>query len=96
VIGTEIKNKKIKNALVAHFYEGIAGEAHPAGCFEPHHAIRAIRGKKIVDIVICFGCSGVLIYYGKLRSETYTTHIPQRFFNAVLDEAGVPNNGTSY
>lgn len=87
---TEIKSRKIKSDLVAHFYDGMEDEIFAAGCFQPHHAIRAIKGKKVVDMVICFGCSGVEITYGALEGRTHVSSTPQKFYDAVLTEAGVP------
>ena len=91
IIGqTEIKSRKVRADLVAHFYDGMEEKIYPAGCFEPHHAIRAIKENKTVDLLICFACSGVEIYYGELYSKTHVAKTPQAFYDAVLTEAGVP------
>ena len=89
---TEIKDEKIKSDLVAHFYDGMAAESIAKGCFSPHHAIRAMKGQKTVDLVICFSCSGVHIYYGEERSRTHVAQEPERFYNAVLATVGVPRS----
>jgi hypothetical protein len=86
---TEIKDKKTKSDLVAHFYNGMAGESLSACCFNPHHAIRATKGQKTVDLVICFSCSGVEIYYGQAQGRAQVSQEPERFYNAVLAGAGV-------
>jgi len=87
----QIKDKKIKADLIAHFYDGMADEnIMSAACFNPHHAIRAMRGKKVVDLVICFSCSGVQIYYAEEMGRTNVSETPERFFNHVLTNANIP------
>jgi hypothetical protein len=86
----EIKDSKLRRDLIAHLYDGMAGFALAAGCFNPHHAIRAIKGNRTVDLVICFSCSGVDIYYGKLKGHTNVAAIPRKFYDSVLTDAGVP------
>lgn len=93
IIGqSEIKDTKIKADLVAHFYDGMAGDIMAAGCFNPHHAIRAMKGQKTVDLVICFSCSGVEIHYGQQEGRTNVAREPERFYDAVLADAGVPRS----
>lgn len=89
---TEIKDKKISAALVAHFYDGLADKQPEAGCFMPRHAIKAIKGQRQVDLVICFGCGGVDIYSGKQSGHMTVNDRPLSFFNAVLNDANVPLN----
>ncbi len=77
--------------LITRFYDGIEKqEVFAACCFSPHHALRAVRGNKTVDLVICFSCSGVQIHYGKEEGRTHVGKSPQRFFDHVLTSAGVP------
>ena len=52
---TLITEPKEKSDLIAHFYNGMQGEIMHAACFNPHHAIRAIKGDKTLDLVIFFG-----------------------------------------
>lgn len=50
--------------LLSRLYQGIAeGDQNSrAGCFEPHHAIRATRGERTVDLVICFQCVALEVW----------------------------------
>ena len=86
----EIQDSKIRSKLIAYLYDGMAGFALAAACFNPHHAIRAIKGNKTIDLVICFTCSGVDIYYGKLEGHANVAPEPRRFYDSVLTDAGVP------
>ena len=92
IIGkTEIADVKTRRALVAHLYNGIAkSDGVSAACFNPRHAIRASKGGKTVDIVICFGCQNLQVHYQKSLSYAPITRAPQNFYNSVLQEAGVP------
>ena len=87
---TEIADVKTRRALVAHIYHGIATHRDAAGCFDPRHAIRASKGDKTVDLVICFSCSGIEVHYGKEIGRGNTSETPQNFYDSVLEKAGVP------
>lgn len=88
---TQIADQKERAKLIAYLYDGLTDEhIFMAGCFTPHHAIRAIRGKKIVDLVICFSCSGIDIYYGQQQGHTNVGNAPQPYFDSVLTNAAVP------
>jgi hypothetical protein len=91
----EITDQKTRADLVAHFYSGMADQialGYASGCFNPHHAIRATKGQKTVDLVICFLCSNVRVHYGELNSHTGVTREPESFYDAILREAGVPRS----
>ena len=98
---TTIQSKDERKALIASFYDGLVSVPGKGnfkqigmGCFNPRHGIRAERGGKTVDLVICFGCFGLKVYEnGKLASHTLLPGAaPQPYFNSVLTQARVPLN----
>lgn len=94
VIGqTTIQDPEIKRNLIAYLYSGMADANLHAACFNPHHAIRATKGNKIVDMLICFSCSGIEIYYGQAKGQTFTSNAPRAYFDSVLKKYNVPLDG---
>jgi hypothetical protein len=54
--------------LVRILYRGMAEQKVGARCFVPHHALRAVRGGKTLDLVLCFTCQWVHIHHnGKMK-----------------------------
>ncbi len=31
-------------------------------CFNPHHALRLVKNKRVIDVIICFGCGNTQIW----------------------------------
>jgi hypothetical protein len=62
-----------------------------AKCFLPRHGIRVTADGKTIDLVICFECSWIYIYYGDKDGPHVTTSGgPQPAFDKVLKDNGVP------
>lgn len=60
-------------------------------CFNPRHGIRATRGGRVTELVICFECKQVRVYQnGRRVSSFLTSPSPQRVFDEVLRAARVP------
>lgn len=89
---TEIKDKKVKADLVSQFYAGMAANLEPADCFFPHHALRAVRGGKTLDLLICFSCNGVKTYYENEEGSTSVNRDSESSYNQVLKKAGIRTN----
>ena len=74
--------------------QGIAkSDSEGAKCFEPRHALRATYEGKTVDLVICFECSWVYVYYGKEPTRQAVVTVArdaQTVLDATLKLAGVP------
>jgi hypothetical protein len=55
-------------------------------CFNPHHAIRAVRAGKTADFVICFECQTVESYLdGSHAGSAAITRDPASMFDAALE-----------
>jgi hypothetical protein len=91
---TEVKDAKTREQLLASLTKGIAdSDGNGAKCFDPRHGIRAKFDNQSVDVVICFECSWVYVFYngGNNREGTaVTTRTPQDAFDKVLKDAKVP------
>lgn len=63
--------------LVEGVLSGVeAKEVESAKCFNPRHGIRAERGGRVVEVVICFGCKRVEVYVdGAVVSVGGTTEV---------------------
>jgi hypothetical protein len=89
---TTVKNADTLKALVAAFKKGVAeNDGIVAGCFNPRHGIRVTHDGKTFDFVICFECYQVEVYIdGKKVKGFLVTRSPQKAFDKVLKDAGVP------
>lgn len=63
-------------------------------CFYPHHGLRVLSGKKTLDCVICFKCKTMMTYSVGTDGSTPFGHAPEKFFNQLLKNAGVPFDPT--
>jgi len=91
---TVVKDAPARKQVVGSLYNGIAeNTGNGAKCFDPRHGVRATVEGKTVDLVICFECSWVYVYYdreGDRQGVAITTGKPQAVFDKVLKDAGVP------
>lgn len=61
VVVTETRTRETLNASIRTGVEGWDGAA--SGCtFQPRHAVRIVRGDRVIDIVICYRCGDVYIH----------------------------------
>ncbi len=60
--------------------------------FQPRHAIRLIRGQRVVDILICYHCGDVFIYDAASGKEDrrYIVRGPPPVFDEVFRAANIP------
>ena len=52
-------------------------------CFDPHHGLKATSKGEVVDLVICFECSLLFIYYGtdeKRMGNRWTVGSDEQFY----------------
>lgn len=89
---TEIKDAVTRRRLVAAFNRGVNDhDGSVAGCFIPHHGIRAQKGKHTVELVICFKCAQVQTFVdGEPAESMLISTSPRALFNEVLERARVP------
>ena len=70
------------------FYEGVIHPEPMAGCFKPHHGLRAKSGGDEVEIRICFTCKNFALKWG--LAESFGGRMgpmsrgPEATFNRVL------------
>lgn len=51
-----VEDPLVRIELLERIYRGLVEARGMALCFEPHHAVRAVRGDVVVELVICFEC----------------------------------------
>ena len=59
-------------------------------CFEPHHGLRAVSEDKTIDLVICFHCTSIVTYADGQEGNAPIGRAPEKYFNQLLENAGVP------
>jgi hypothetical protein len=89
---TKLEAAPTRKAVLDALAKGMAAPSRGAKCFDPRHAIRATRGGKTVDLVICFECSWVHVHLGGKKDGPALTIASgtQPAFDKVLKAAGVP------
>jgi hypothetical protein len=89
---TVVTNNDVRELLVTTFKKAIeenTGYGKP--CFCPRHAIRVTHHGETADFLICFECLQVRVWLDGKRGKGFRiTDSPQRIFNLILTEAGVP------
>ncbi|HVK07929.1 MAG TPA: hypothetical protein VM597_04035 [Gemmataceae bacterium] len=96
VLGQTTVTAADRDRLVPAFAKGVADNSGVvAACFNPRHGIRATRGGKTAEFVICFECFQVHAYRGDKKEDDsfLITASPQPTFDAVLKAAKVPLAG---
>jgi hypothetical protein len=86
----DINDQNLKAQLVKALYNGINQTGDESGCFNPRHGIRAVRGERTVDAVICFECSRVEFYEIGSRNPQLISYEPQKVFDQALNGANLP------
>ncbi len=87
---TELKPIVQKDVIQA-LYRGVKENLGVvAGCFKPRHGIRAHLKDKKVDIVVCFECLSMTVYYPGGAQGVWTSRSPAKLFNTILKKAKVP------
>jgi hypothetical protein len=89
---TVLQDARAREDLVGELDEAF-GRGAMAKCFEPRHGIRAKHEGQSVDLVICFACATVYIYYdGKDERAASTTidKVAEPAFDKILKDAKVP------
>lgn len=89
---TQVTAANTRKRLLDALYD-VVGAGVPNMCFNPRHGIRAIRGNKTVDLVICFECKQVEIYDEGGKRATTVAGSPLPVFDKVLTKAKVPLAG---
>ncbi len=80
-----VTREGIRNAIHAAL-TSIKEADGPYLCFDPRHAVRLVRGKQVLDILVCFECLGSEFHFeGKVQSGPAGLG-GQSYFNALLDE----------
>jgi hypothetical protein len=91
---TTIKEAAVRSQILTSVYQGTAkSDGNGAKCFDPRHGIRATVNGKTVDLVICFECHWVYVYYDSDENRQHvavTTRDPQTVLDKALKNAGVP------
>lgn len=90
---TRIRDRKTRSAVVKALYDSV-GNGEKMACFDPHHGIRAVKGGRTVDFVVCFDCTQFEVYdRGNVSGGTLST-APRLLFDRILTDARVPVDGT--
>ncbi len=91
VLGKTTAEGNLKQEMLTAVTTAIGQKATGARCFWPRHAIRAVHEGKTVDLVICYECSWVYVFFDKDQKPTIlTTSSAQEALDKVLRAAKVP------
>jgi hypothetical protein len=89
----EVADSRQRREILAAIRRAIRNPPKPANCFEPRHAVRAVKGSQTVDVVICFECRNYSVSRTQESLSGTTLTIapdPEPLFDKILSDAGVP------
>jgi hypothetical protein len=87
----EVTNAVTRSEVIKAFLVSVDTSQGPKLlCFDPHHALRAVRHSEKVDLVICYGCGFAEVRYGGDRREVGVSSVSKAKLNEVLAAAGAP------
>lgn len=88
----EITDAATRKKLFAAIRKGVDDhDGSVAACFIPHHGLRVISRKRVIDMVICFQCAQVKSYEADAEGETFLISTsPRATVNEILRAANVP------
>jgi hypothetical protein len=74
----EVKDPAARRRINAIVNDGVSEGGTRAKCFNPRHAIHAVRGSRTTDVLICFQCSAILIIEGGEETYVETDNVRDR------------------
>lgn len=86
---TTLRDPGTRKSVVAALRRGIAEAEGAAGCFEPRHGLRATKGDRSADFVICFSCRWIEVHADGERASVWISESPKPAINHALRDAGV-------
>jgi len=79
-----------RRQIVSAFYQSAREGDGEMLCFMPHHALHAVRGNAVVDIVICFHCRLYEVFDGQERPFAELSTLAQALYERVVREHHLP------
>jgi hypothetical protein len=90
----QVTDSRQKREVLTAIRRAMQKPPKPAHCFVPRHAVRAVKGGEIVDVVVCFECRTYFTYWGREPEGGRLTPAiapdPEPLFDKILTDAGVP------
>ena len=96
VLGSAVLSRnRDRHKLVDLLWKGIAADdGQRAACFNPRHGIRAVKGQKWADWVICFECFSLHVIDEKgEQANLGTKGFVESEFSAIYEAAGLVIDG---
>jgi hypothetical protein len=92
VLGTVTIVDRDRKSLIDSIVDGVAPPGwRQASCFDPRHGVRAISKNGTVDLVICFECSRIEVFYsGGGKDELIPKYSLYKHLSETLTKAGIP------
>lgn len=87
------RSDKTGKEILAALDKGVSEARSGAKCFDPRHAIHAECEGKSVDVLICFQCRWVYVYFDGKKEEVHQIPISrsaETLFDKVLRDAKIP------
>lgn len=78
-----------REQILGAVYGSVSDPGFRLTCFRPRHAIRAVRGDRVVDVVVCFECLRGIAYEGEKQADFTLTHAGAARLTEFLSERGV-------
>lgn len=86
---TTLRGAEGRRAIVGAIQRGVRETDDAAGCFEPRHGLRATKGNRVVDLVICFSCRWIEVHDAGKTASVRTSATAKPAINGALRDAAV-------
>lgn len=88
VLGTTVLTTAQRDRIHASLHDSLGEKG--SKCFSPRHGLRIMDGHNVAELVICFECGWVYVYFSNGRSDRVGIRRPRdpAAFNEVLKAAG--------
>ena len=92
---TKIADATQRQQLREVLYDAIRhNDGAVTACFNPRHGIRATRGGKSIDLIICFQCRSMESYINGTSTSAIISDKPRSQYEDAIKNAGLPIAGT--
>lgn len=87
----ELTDPALKARLVNTLYRDLRRGGPEYSCFTPSHGLRAVRGGRTIDVVICYSCGKVNFHENGVRDGYHSLgRDGQKVFEQAVREAKLP------
>ena len=86
----ELRDPDMRKRLLSALYSSLGHGMPGILCFDPRHAIHAVRNGHSVDLLVCFQCEQVEGFVDDKRTDALVGPGAERAFETIFQATGLP------